>query len=459
MIGSNLYDRIMKGEPEALAHFKDIVRIDDVIDPEEAFSLQLAAVGAALSQTGKGKGAAMAKIDIYFNVFEKLGNIRVKDAVGRMAQGVPIDESDADTERTWTYDKLMMLALCGPDKDKEGMSAPHAQLLGRIESNNYSAAIQIGKVLAVAKREGKPLDPQFESLANRCLANAAKFATGETAMYAIEAIGIAGNDEARTTAVNKLIDMVELGPGDGKQAAMGTLLKYFSDDAFARVVIHEIALENAEIRSILASVAKGSDRKAAAAAGSIMADVRTENEVEWMKANKETILYDYPEYSPQRTYLECMFQAIETVMGRHPSTPREMTEYEVALLQLSSSGNPGQIEALFDSKGDRLNLAKMAKDVENALLYALNNGYSAEVRERAAVGLERIGSERVQDILERIAQRHGEDTEVGSLASDALARIRGRDIMESAVEIKAFRKPPTPQAAARLAAPLHKISQ
>ncbi len=456
MIGDNLLEKIRKGDPEAIGHFGEIVRIDGVVGPEEVHPLQLAAISAALAQSGRGKGAVLAKVDIYFNIFDKLCDIRSRDTIGKMAEGVQIDEPDAEIAKSWTYDKLMMLAICGPQKDKEGLPAPYAKLIQNIEDNSYSAAIQIGKVLAVAKREGTELDPAFASLANRCLANAAKFADGETAFYAIEAIGIAGNEESRMSAVNRLIDMIEFnGP---REQAMGTLMRYFGDDPFAKIVVHEVALENAEVRSILSSIAKG-EGKAAEAAGRIMGDVRTENEVEWMKADKETILCDYPEFSPQRTYLECMFQAIETVMGRYPSTSKEMIEYEVAILQLSAVGNPGQIESLFTSRGDRSNLAKMAKDVENALLYALSNGMSAEIRERAAAGLEKMGSERVQDILERIANRHGEESEIGALASDTLSKIRGRDIMDTAIEIMPMKKPPLPGPAVRAAAPAQKLSQ
>ncbi len=464
MIGDNLLEKISKGDPEAVAHFKDILRIDGVIGPQEVFPLQLAAVSAALAQTGKGKGSADLKLDIFSDIFERLSSIHADDLISgpadfRSRAEKLSAESPEDVAKVWRYDKLMMLALVGPQGDREGLKAGRERLLEYLEDGLYSPVIQVGLMLAEAARGESRLEPGVADLANRCLVNAARYGRADASMYAMEAIGIAGNEEAKTAAVNRLIDMVESGGSEQKQQALETLLRHFSEDAFAKVVIHELALENAEIRSILSGMARGADRKLSKVAGNMMADVRTENEVEWMKADRETVLIDYPEYSPQRLYLECMYQAIGTVMGRYPSTPKERTEYEVALLQLATAGNPGQIEALFDSKGDRLNLSKMIKDVENALLSALSNGYSPEVRQRAAQGLEKIGSQRIEDILERIAQRHGEDTEAGALASETLSRIRGKSIMETAIEVETFRRPPVPRPARKMAAPALKIPQ
>jgi hypothetical protein len=65
--------------------------------------------------------------------------------------------------------------------------------------------------------------------------------------------------------------------------------------------------------------------------------------------------------------------------------------------------------------------------------------------EQAAEGLEKIGSERVADILDRIAARHGKGSETGAIASRTADSIRASWLVEVAEpEPKQVRLPPQP---------------
>jgi hypothetical protein len=111
---------------------------------------------------------------------------------------------------------------------------------------------------------------------------------------------------------------------------------------------------------------------------------------------------------------------------------------EIAVQQLSSFGTrPGQIASLFEPHGLKL----IARNVENALLHALTSN-DPRLRESAAAGLEKIGSDRIEDILERIISRSGKDSNVGFLASEALGAIRG-----SKLELVDLKAPPPPRKA------------
>ncbi|MFN7991854.1 MAG: hypothetical protein U0R44_06905 [Candidatus Micrarchaeia archaeon] len=444
-IGDSLLERIKQGDAGAVAHFKDILKVEGVIEMDEISRLQLAAVSAALAQTGKGKGAADAKLDIYFNVFDKLAGLRTAgltegSADLKAAAAKLMAETPEETGRVWTYDKLMMLALSGPQTDQEGLDQRKKRMLELLESNNYSPVIQIGALLARSSRGESRPDDDLVRLSNACLRNAALHGKDDSAWYALEALSAHGDRESRETAKDRLLTILSEGNPEERKAAFGILLEAFSGDGFVSLCVYQICKENAQIRSELADIAKNGKPEIAAAAGSLMAGVRIDDEKETAVADFEFLLeteYIDPT-SPQRMYVEFIFDAVKTVYGPLPLTKRQSDDLEIAVKQLSAHGaNPGQIEAIFESKSDQFNLRKVMKSVENALLHAFaNNGGS--VRELAASGLERIGSERVQTVLERIVARN--KNELGSKADDLLADIRGREVWDTVVVVPSSRR-------------------
>lgn len=210
-------------------------------------------------------------------------------------------------------------------------------------------------------------------------------------------------------------------------------------------------IPDADVRQALAAVARDGEVPAVKeAAGESVAFIRTGREIDRARKVKQSLLTDgYPDpTSPQQMYVECVFSAVERVLGRRPATAVEKTEFEIAVRQLASSGaEPGEMAAFFDEKS----LQVMRTNVENALIYALTNGPSPRSKEDAAGGLEKIGGDRVEAILDRIVERHGESDHTGRAASDALAGIRGRalEIYEVSVPAPKNRPPPPPRAPIR----------
>lgn len=189
-------------------------------------------------------------------------------------------------------------------------------------------------------------------------------------------------------------------------------------------------LKSPDVRMGLANVARTSSISALKeAAGDSIAFIRTNRDLEDAREDREFLLQTgYPDpASPQRLYIECVFSAVETVLGGIGKAPKDDIGMEVAVKQLSAFGAcPGEIGGLFEGKNDKHNLRTMMKNVENALLYALTNGPKRGIREEAARGLEKIGSDYVEEVLDRIASRCGEDHQTGAIASEALSNIRGK---------------------------------
>jgi hypothetical protein len=450
MIGNNLLERIRRGEPDAVAHFKEILRLEGVVGTEEVFELQLASVSAALAQTGRGKGAMAAKIDIYYNIFEKLSSIRTaaltEGAAGTKAVAERLAaESEADTARAWLYDKLLMLAMAGPEGDREGLDAPRSAFLKALSDNIYSPAIQVGAALAKAGAGKLQLDDGFIKLANACLLNAVRYCGGEARKYATEAISLHGDAATKAAAAGAIMETVRRGTGEEKREAIGLLLDAMPDEPAVRKALHTLGLGNGEVKAGIAAIAQAMTG-ASEAAGAIMKGIRTEDERESARADRDTLLeteYQH-EYMPQRMYVELVFGAVERVIGPRPGTPKEETEYAIAVMQLATQGaDPGQIKGLFASKSDEHNLRMIRRNVENALLFAVNNNYSDETSEQAARGLVKIGSARAADILDRIARRHGSDSRAGVLAAETAQEIRNGWVQEI-VEPKSIRKLPPP---------------
>jgi hypothetical protein len=137
--------------------------------------------------------------------------------------------------------------------------------------------------------------------------------------------------------------------------------------------------------------------------------------------------------------VELIFNAVETALS--PRMDGSGVDYEAAVRQLATWGaDPGEMADLFDRHGLKL----IRRNVENALLHVLSTSQDQAVREDAAAGLRKIGSDRVEIILEKIVERLGEGCPAGALASDTLASIMGSkvEIFEVRLPAPAKRKPP-----------------
>lgn len=215
-------------------------------------------------------------------------------------------------------------------------------------------------------------------------------------------------------------------------------------------------LDGPEIRDGLVSIIQnGFGKTVKCAAGQSIGPIRIREELSMAKTDREFLLAStYPDPTgPQSMYVECIFGAVETAY----SPIADGVEMAIAIKQLSSFGARGEVvRELFDA--DSLTL--ITRNVENALLHALMHP-DAKIREGAARGLQSIGSDRVEGILERIVARIGDGNETGALASEALSIIRGNKAEVFEVEFKPPRitKPPTPPTLRPKAAPTSNINQ
>ncbi|MFH0885403.1 MAG: HEAT repeat domain-containing protein [Candidatus Micrarchaeota archaeon] len=190
---------------------------------------------------------------------------------------------------------------------------------------------------------------------------------------------------------------------------------------------------------LVAIVRNGFGKKVKDVAGGSIGPIRIRDEADGATADKDFLIETvYPDpTTPQRMYIECIFSAVETVYSGKASE----NETAIALKQLTTFGaQPGEIGSLFDAHSLRV----ITRNVENALLHALSSPNPAH-REVAAAGLEKIGSDRIEEILERIVARSGESSEVSALASEALSVIRGNKLEIFEVRLPPpFRKPAPP---------------
>jgi hypothetical protein len=196
--------------------------------------------------------------------------------------------------------------------------------------------------------------------------------------------------------------------------------------------------EGWDARGAVAAVLKGGHGDAVnAAAGKCMGPLRVREEIEWAHADREFLLETiYPDQtSLQHTYADCIFRAVEAVYSPG-SGAQEAAE---AIRQLSSfEANREAVDGLYDPHSIRL----ITRNVENALVHALTNS-DARVREGAAEALKRLGTERIESILDCVAARLGENSEAGALASEALSCIRGAKVqILFEAELAPMAKPP-----------------
>jgi hypothetical protein len=216
-------------------------------------------------------------------------------------------------------------------------------------------------------------------------------------------------------------------------------------------------LDGPEIKGGLVSIIQnGFGNTVKCAAGQSIGPIRIREELSMAKTDREFLLASaYPDPTgPQSMYVECIFSAVETAY----SPMAGGVEMAIAIKQLSSFGARGEVlRELFDA--DSLTL--ITRNVENALLHALMHP-DAKIREGAASGLQSIGSDRVEDILDRIVARVGQSSETGALASEALATIRGGKVEVLDDTFRPPRKasmPPPPPTLRPKSAPTSNINQ
>lgn len=214
-------------------------------------------------------------------------------------------------------------------------------------------------------------------------------------------------------------------------------------------------LEGPEVKGELSFILRnGFGDKVKSVAGESIGPLRIREELRGAKADRRFLLEAaYPDPTmPQGMFIECIFSAVETVY----SPKAGGTDMAIAVRQLASFGaNPGPMGELLDAQS----MNTITRNVENALLHALTNG-DERVRVDAAGGLQKIGSDRIEDILERIVARVGEGSETGALASEALSTIRGGkvEIFDVAFPPPRSARPAPPVAKARVS-PTTNINQ
>lgn len=431
-----------------------------------------------------GKDAAENKSGLY-QIYVALSDALTSAGIGqeddlRSTVAKISQVTDAHLQAAYRYDDLVMLAYISP-----GMG-------DTMDEMTKGKVISTGRVLAMAGEGKEPVDGRFEEVARECLMNAlnnggswtrfhaseflelhfgmdteesAKKALGELLekgsvksvvaaemylrlYYGVETKGVAverlcmllksGDSATMEDAAEALSrfgidakemveDLVWSGSSETRKNAIGAYLALYGDDKVARYALSIMAIEDAEISNLLGELAKEGINGIRSAASEILIMKRQGSERAGAVSDREFLLEtEYPDpTSPQRLYIDCVFDAVERVLGSKASNRNEL---EIAVRQLAAYGtSPGQIEAIFESKSDKHNLKIILRNVENALLHAVASP-DPDIRSQAACGLEKIGSDRIEQILERIVERHGEEGEVGAIADETLAKIRGDKI-------------------------------
>jgi hypothetical protein len=355
------------------------------------------------------------------------------------------DVGDNLLQAAQRYEDLFWLAVISPNTGK------------MLDDQTKGKAISAGAVLARADDGRELLDGMFRDVAGRCLDNALANGGLWTRLHAAEVLGsYYGRGTEKTVmaclseimgagtvkeiafaavylekrfgidAKDAVLDCIWQGEGDSRKSAIEAFVRLFGGDKAAVHSLAVMAEKNNEIKREVSLMAKGSDEALSKLAGSVMAQVRNRDELDSAVQDRKFLCEDILQdpTTPQRAYVECVFDAVERVLGSRNGSSRT-TEYQVALKQLASFGaDPGAMKDLLDSHTLKL----VRRNVENALLHAVAKSEFGEI---AAAGLEKIGSDRVEEILERIVAREGEKSACGLLASETLERIRGRKVEET----------------------------
>ncbi|MCI0504441.1 hypothetical protein L0Y65_07100 [Candidatus Micrarchaeota archaeon] len=314
------------------------------------------------------------------------------DHGGLVDTGIRLCDTSQNPESRDMYEKLFMLAAYP------------------VTPSAYIAIIGIGAaVVKIGKNEieSKAFDkPWFVETAKRCLIRAIH--ETESAIHSGRTCGM--TSEALEQNVIFMIEALRL-------------------------------IDSPEVKGELVSIIRnGFGDQVKCVAGESIGPIRVKDELEGAKADREFLLETvYPDTTaPQCMYIECVFSAVETVY----SPKAAEADMLIAVRQLASYGaTPGPMGEILDAHSIRL----ITRNVENALLHALTHG-SAKAREDAAAGLQKMGSDRIEEILERIVVRLGEGSATGALASEALSCIRGGkvELLDVTFPPPRYSKPPPP---------------
>jgi hypothetical protein len=156
-----------------------------------------------------------------------------------------------------------------------------------------------------------------------------------------------------------------------------------------------------------------------------MGHIRRGMELEKARADKRFLLEQ--EYkggkSPQALCIEIIYAAIESLLSMKKGDT-EGSETRIQLLHLVSfAGKPDELGYLFGSESGEKTIRTINESVENALLHVVATA-SVDLKETAAEGLVKMGSERAGDILSAIARRESGKGATSAVASEAIARMR-----------------------------------
>ncbi len=291
------------------------------------------------------------------------GNLDMIDALA--------DSSYDDASQTaCVYEDLTALGMICSEKSLENVDKGKVKALVANGEQAYKHAISIGAAVAtgILKGEGR-------QIAKRCLLNAALYGDEYSRKYAVEA------------------------------------LAHFIDDY--------------QLKKTLVALEEGGADEITVAASYSLRTIREKDEVETAKADLGTLSeIEYPDVtSPQRWYIDIVFDAVETVLTRINDSKKKQ-EVLVALKQLAAYGAaPGPMEELIDSHS----LGMVKKNVENALIHALVHGDDRMV-EDAKEGIRKSSSDRVIGILNKVADRerngNGNLSDKGSMIRNLVAEMQ-----------------------------------
>jgi hypothetical protein len=348
---------------------------------------------------------ALTKIEL---VPEELGDIRKN--LGRISSRLN-EARDFHIQSAQRYEDLVALAMIGPEAGLAQLGEVEKKAVASVSRNAFRQVISTGAAL-MKVAQGETSDGRFAEVAEGCLVNALRFANAEVTVYAAEALSAVGHD-----ARDQLSDRIW--EGTMRKDAIEAYITLFKQDKVALYTLVVMAEKSYDVRKELSGIARDTDNAISRLAGQVMAQIRIRDELDSVVQDREFLCDLLPDStSPQRAYIECVFDSVERILGGAPTD----LEYQIALKQLSTFGaDPGAMKELLDDHTLKL----IKKNVENALLHALaTSGFKAI----AAAGLEKIGSDRIEHILERIEARGGEGAHT---ASETLERIRGRKVEET----------------------------
>jgi len=489
-IDSRVLERLMTADDNAIGEIASALQ-SGKLSKNEMPHVMSHIVNAMVEQDSLASKTRLR--DLYMKIRDSLGSVSIssdeKDNA-RIFDGMA-EVTGFHLDAIQRYDDIVWLAFLG------------AELGEKMEEMTKGKVISTGAVLARADRGEENIDSGFREVARKCLVNALYNGGAWTKFHASEVLEQYYGIEMKSIATRALGETLEKGSAksviaaemylrqrgiDAKDAAIARLTSMLKTDVEgaarallklgvdpkdsmenmileggkealeAYLSIYEkspadlyslavMAGDKPQLRQEISLISKSvEDRHLAKMAGKVMAFVRNRDEIDSAESDRdfllEHVLVPEMKYPTERLYVEMVFDAVIKVLDSYnPSVSERKT---ATTLLCASGANPGALSENLDSHTMKV----IARNVENALLHALNY---ADCRERAAEGLEKIGSDRIENVLERIVEREGELGPTGIVASETLARISGRKIEKDIIlideTVRAPRPPPIPKAA------------